>query len=121
MTDGPTISEFRAPTADSGPQGITTGPDGALWFTELNGNKNGRLAPTIVNSHDLNGDGKSDIVWRDTSGNIAIWEMNGTTILNPNTAGGGNVTTTLYLFGTGDFYGRCQEDNPCLEPPGHIT
>src|SRR5260221_505286 len=94
-TDGTTIAEFLVPTADSGPQGITTGPDGALWFTELNGNKNGRLAPTIVNTHDLNGDGKSDIVWRDTSGNIAIWEMNGTTILNPNTAGDGKVNTTL--------------------------
>jgi hypothetical protein len=27
--------------------------------------------------HDFNGDGKSDIVWRDTGGDIAIWEMNG--------------------------------------------
>jgi phospholipase/lecithinase/hemolysin len=27
--------------------------------------------------HDVNGDGKSDIIWRDTSGNVAIWEMNG--------------------------------------------
>ena len=30
--------EFPTPTANSNPQGITTGPDGALWFTELNDN-----------------------------------------------------------------------------------
>jgi YVTN family beta-propeller protein len=54
-------------------------------------------------SHDFNGDGKSDIAWRDTSGNVAIWEMNGTTILNPNTAGVGNVPTTWSIVGTGDF------------------
>jgi hypothetical protein len=28
------------------------------------------------------GDGKSDIIWRDGSGNVAIWEMNGTSVLN---------------------------------------
>ena len=37
---------------------------------------------SIVGTGDFNGDGKSDILWRDTSGNVAIWEMNGTTILN---------------------------------------
>jgi subtilisin family serine protease len=31
-------------------------------------------------SHDFNGDGKSDIVWRNTSGTIAIWLMNGATL-----------------------------------------
>ncbi|HEY0713467.1 MAG TPA: Virginiamycin B lyase, partial [Polyangia bacterium] len=31
------------PTADSQPRGITTGPDGALWFTEAKANKVGRI------------------------------------------------------------------------------
>ena len=30
---------------------------------------------------DFDGDGKGDILWRDTSGNTAIWLMNGTMIL----------------------------------------
>jgi virginiamycin B lyase len=30
----PVITEFGIPTANSLPRGITTGPDGALWFTE---------------------------------------------------------------------------------------
>jgi hypothetical protein len=29
-----TITEFPTPTAYSEPEGITAGPDGALWFTE---------------------------------------------------------------------------------------
>jgi streptogramin lyase len=38
-----TISEYPIPTADSTPRGITTGPDGRLWFTEYFGNKIGRI------------------------------------------------------------------------------
>src|SRR5260221_11547230 len=82
------------PTADSPPGGIAAGPDGALWFTEQSANQIGRLALTTVNSHDFNADGKSDIAWRDTSGNVVIWEMNGTTVLNTNTAGGGEEATS---------------------------
>jgi virginiamycin B lyase len=37
------VTEFRIPTANSGPNGITAGPDGALWFTEQNSNKIGRI------------------------------------------------------------------------------
>jgi uncharacterized protein YdbL (DUF1318 family) len=33
-------------------------------------------------THDFNFDGYSDVLWRDTSGNVAIWEMQGTSILN---------------------------------------
>jgi phospholipase/lecithinase/hemolysin len=51
--------------------------------------------------HDANGDGKSDILWRDTSGDMAIWFMNGTSV---NTTGGvGNIPSTWSVVGTGDF------------------
>jgi virginiamycin B lyase len=43
-----TISEFPVPTTSSGPFVITTGPDGALWFTEATGNKIGRITTTGV-------------------------------------------------------------------------
>lgn len=36
------FTDFTLPTAFSGPEGITTGPDGALWFTEAVG-KIGRI------------------------------------------------------------------------------
>src|SRR5258706_1104858 len=97
---------IRFPTAAGEARGITTGPDGALWFTEnTSANKIGRLALTTINPHDFNGDGKSDILWRDTSGNVAVWEMNGTTVLNPNTAGVENVPTTWSIVGQRDFNG----------------
>jgi hypothetical protein len=37
-----TFTEYAVPTAASNPVGIAAGPDGALWFTENNGNKIGR-------------------------------------------------------------------------------
>ena len=39
------VSEEKIPTAAATPLGITSGPDGNLWFTELNGNKVGKVVP----------------------------------------------------------------------------
>ena len=39
-------TEYRVPTADSGPIYITNGPDGALWFTEGNARQIGRVTTT---------------------------------------------------------------------------
>lgn len=38
-----TITEYLTPTSNSSPSGITTGPDGALWFTEATANQIGRI------------------------------------------------------------------------------
>jgi hypothetical protein len=37
------MTEYAIPTANSGPFGITAGADGALWFTEINASKIGRI------------------------------------------------------------------------------
>src|SRR6266567_2497852 len=37
------ITEFPIPTPSSGPSGIASAPDGALWFAERFGNKIGRI------------------------------------------------------------------------------
>jgi len=53
ITTSGVISEFAIPTATSRPGGITMGPDGALWFSEVNGNKIGRLLPSATNAVSL--------------------------------------------------------------------
>ena len=42
------IRLFAVPTAGSTPNGITAGPDGNLWFTEVIGNKIGRITTAGV-------------------------------------------------------------------------
>jgi len=37
------MAKYPIPTPSSAPQGITSGPDGNLWFTEIFGNKIGRI------------------------------------------------------------------------------
>jgi virginiamycin B lyase len=43
-----TFTEFPIPAGPSGPDGITTGPDGALWFTETGANQIGRITTAGV-------------------------------------------------------------------------
>src|SRR5579885_57996 len=40
-----TITEFPLPASSGIPQAVTAGPDGNLWFTEMDGNKIGRITP----------------------------------------------------------------------------
>ena len=48
-------------------------------------------------THDFNGDGKSDIAWRNTNGDVAIWLMNGTQALSAPDIG--NVPTSWSIVG----------------------
>jgi hypothetical protein len=49
------------------------------------------LTWTIASTGDFNGDGASDILWTDNSGNVGAWFMNGATISS--VASYGNVGT----------------------------
>ena len=40
-----TVTNYPLPIANSGPVGITAGPDGNLWFTERTGNRIGKITP----------------------------------------------------------------------------
>ena len=44
----PQVVDFRIPTASSNPRDITSGPDGALWFTEGPAGKIGRMTTAGV-------------------------------------------------------------------------
>lgn len=41
------LREFTLPSTRSSPTGITTGPDGAIWFTQANGNRIGRITTEL--------------------------------------------------------------------------
>ena len=62
---------------------------------------------STVGMGDFNGDGKGDILWRDTSGNLKIWFMNGFSVSEvPIT----NVPTIWSVAGVGDFNGDGYSD-----------
>ena len=93
----------------------TTSGDVAIWL--MNGAQVtqaagvGNVPPSvwsIVGIGDFNGDGKSDILWRDLSGNLAIWFLNGAQVIGA--AGIGNVPTSWMVAGTGDFNGDGKSD-----------
>ncbi|MGH6690268.1 MAG: FG-GAP repeat domain-containing protein [Gammaproteobacteria bacterium] len=37
-------------------------------------------APSLICCRDFNGDGKADILWRDTAGSTTMWFMNGAAV-----------------------------------------
>jgi hypothetical protein len=66
-------------------------------------------AAEAVAQHDFNGDGKADILWRNsTTGDVAIWLMNGASF-----AGGDYIATIdlkWQIVGVGDFDGDGKAD-----------
>jgi hypothetical protein len=79
------------------------------------------LTWSVAGTGDFNGDGNSDILWRDGSGDLAIWEMSGTTILNPNTTGVGNLSNVWSVAETGDFDGDGKSDILWRDTSGDIA
>ena len=65
--------------------------------------------PTTVPTHELYQTGISDILWRDNSGNVGMWEMKGATIQKGPTIQQtkviGNVSTNWSIVGQRDFGG----------------
>jgi len=68
-----------------------------------------RFTYTAANTHDFNGDGKSDLFWRDTAGDLAVWVMNGSGIAS--SANLGNVSPSIWsIIGLRDFSGTGNAD-----------
>ena len=53
------------------------------------------LSWSIANTGDYNGDGKSDIVWADKTGNVGIWLMDGTTVSSTSMLGNVGTSWTI--------------------------
>jgi hypothetical protein len=83
----------------------------AMWLMNGNAVLNSGVIATlgssspwsIIGQRDFNGDGDADLLWRDTSGDLAMWFMNGLTMSS--TAGLGNVPSNWVVYGTADLNG----------------
>jgi FG-GAP-like repeat len=58
--------------------------------------------------NDFNGDGKADILWRNDNGNVAIWQMKGSTLTTGSVFA--SVSTDWTISNTGDFNGDGKSD-----------
>src|SRR5262249_44273027 len=59
-------------------------------------------------THDFNGDGMTDILWQNSKGQVALWELNGNHIVSNTTVG--SVSSGWHADGIGDFNGDGKAD-----------
>ena len=86
-----------------------TGWDFATGIGTVNvANLVAKWSPKKTGTHDFYGYGRSDIAWRDTSGDFALWVMNGGTVSSA--ANVSNVATTWSVAGQRDFDGDGRSD-----------
>ena len=72
----------------------------------IGGSPSLRLVATAPD-YDSNGDGRTDLVWRDVAGMSTLWRMNGTAVLSTKSIGG---DLSWQIVGTGDFNGDGRHD-----------
>jgi serralysin len=76
----------------------------------------------IAGLADFNGDHKSDILWRNDSGTLALWEMDGPLITNAATSGIASAPdASWHIAGLGDFYGDGNTDILWHNDSGELT
>jgi hypothetical protein len=67
---------------------------------------------TVTHTADLNGDGKADLLWRNTNGSVVAWLMDGNTLTSATTLIGAqaNPNTAWSIIHTGDLNGDGKDD-----------
>jgi alkaline phosphatase len=76
------------------------------------------VVPNTSTRNDFNGDGKSDILWRNTDGSVATWTMNGST---PTAGSVGALAAGWTIAGTGDFSGDKKADVLLTNTNGSVS
>ncbi len=92
---------------------------GELYVVHQSGTIHRLVFGALASTHDLDGDTKSDIVWRDDGGNLAIWLMNGAQVAG--NAGLGHIDTTWSIVGQRDFDGDGKRDLLWRDGGGNIA
>jgi hypothetical protein len=97
-----------------------TGWDFATGIGTVNvANLVAKWSPKKTSTHDFYGYGRSDIAWRDTSGNLVFWVMNGKIVSSA--ANVTNVATTWSVAGQRDFDGDGRSDILWHDPSGNTA
>ena len=73
----------------------------------------------MIATGDFYGDGHSDILWQNDSGEVDIWEMNGTSVIA--SASLGNPGPSWHAVATGDFNGDGTSDILFQNSDGEIA
>ena len=103
----------------------TTTGDVAMWV--MNGTQvvqavDFGVVPTtwkIAGIGDFDGNGSTDLLWRDSSGNVAMWLLNGTAVMS--TAVIGNVPVAWSSVQTGDYNGDGKSDILWVDNLGNVA
>jgi hypothetical protein len=100
-------------------KGGLCGNDTKYWaLTNVEVTADAELGPGPA-THDLNANMTSDIVWRDTGGDVAVWLMSGASVVS--SAGLGNVPTTWSIVGQRDFDGDGKTDLLWRDTTGNMA
>jgi FG-GAP-like repeat len=89
------------------------GQQGIVFTNTTSGSGSTQRWATLIvlartDNHDFNGNGQSDILWRDTSGNTAAWLMNGAAAVA--SAALGSIPVNWVVVGQRDFNGDGMAD-----------
>ena len=85
---------------------------GQVYVWEMNGQSQAEGAVNrlpvpsdwhVESVNDFNGDGKSDVLWRQDSGQVYVWEMNGKQVQAEGPVAHAPVTTDWHIFSDLNF------------------
>jgi FG-GAP-like repeat len=97
-------------------------PNGVTTNITSTGTKNNSLTITPGGSaNDFNNDGKSDILWRNDYGGVAVWQMNGATVTSGSLTSTPELDASWKAAGTGDFNGDGKADLLWRNTNGNIA
>jgi len=96
---------------------------GNVYFVDSSNNRirkvERRLRLDFNGGRDFNGDSKSDLLFRDTAGNVSAWLLNGYSVASDSTIA--NIWPGWTIAGVGDFNGDGKSDLLWRDSGGNVT